>query len=705
MLKCRSWSVGLGLLMIFASAVPTLAQSSLPFWQGYGRDSQHQAVSPIAAQRLRTILWSTPVDLQPQYSGDDLYIHYGSPVVTNKNTILVPVKVGQYDGFAVEAHNATTGKLLWNQYSDYTLPGHGWIPSFGITLTPNNRLAYPGIAGIVYIRTNPDSASGTTTPIAFYGNANYNVDTASYNANVRICTPITSDKYGNLYFGYFISGTTPLNLQNGLARISPTGEGTYITAADAAEDASIQKVAYNCAPALSKDHKTLYIAVNNIPYSGFGAGYLLALDSTTLKLKSKVRLKDAKKPDNDAIIPDDGTASPTVGPDGDVYYGVLENPFYSNHLRGWLLHFNSDLSKKRTPGAFGWDDTASVVPASAVPSYTGVSPYLLLTKYNNYVEGGGDGVNKLAILDPRKSMIDPISGATVMKEVLVCTAPTPDTEKLADHPNAVREWCINTGVVDPLSKSAYVNNEDGKLYRWDFTTNTLEDVVTLTEGIGEAYTPTIMGKDGIVFAINNATLFAVGAFPTQFSLPTASFLMGTSVTFSAKLSLSRTGEVLSGRSATFTLDGAAIGAAQTNAGGIAQLTYTLPVGFVAGSHVLGVSYAGETEYGPTSYSRKVAIRYQSELTIPGVSGKRGTSVNLKATLTHVLDGAAVSGKLLTFSLNGTALGMATTDANGLATFSYAIPADAALGKVKFTVTFDGDIANLSRSKLGNLTIK
>jgi hypothetical protein len=32
----------------------------------------------------------------------------------------------------------------------------------------------------------------------------------------------------------------------------------------------------------------------------------------------------------------------------------------------------------------------------------------------------------------------------------------------------------------------------------------------LTTGLGEAYTPTIIGVDGIVYAINNGTLFAIG---------------------------------------------------------------------------------------------------------------------------------------------------------------------------------------------------
>src|SRR5262249_51730728 len=50
---------------------------------------------------------------------------------------------------------------------------------------------------------------------------------------------------------------------------------------------------------------------------------------------------------------------------------------------------------------------------------------------------------------------------------------------------------------------------DGKLYRWNLTTNTFTQQVTLTSGVGEAYTPTLIGVDGTVYAINNATLFAV----------------------------------------------------------------------------------------------------------------------------------------------------------------------------------------------------
>ncbi len=78
----------------------------------------------------------------------------------------------------------------------------------------------------------------------------------------------------------------------------------------------------------------------------------------------------------------------------------------------------------------------------------------------------------------------------------------------------MREWCINTAVVDPFTRSVLVNSEDGRLYRWDVTTNTLAQAVTLSPGVGEAYTPTLIGPDGTVYAINAAVLSAVGRWPT-----------------------------------------------------------------------------------------------------------------------------------------------------------------------------------------------
>jgi len=77
-------------------------------------------------------------------------------------------------------------------------------------------------------------------------------------------------------------------------------------------------------------------------------------------------------------------------------------------------------------------------------------------------------------------------------------------------PGARYEWCINSAAVDPADDSVIVNNEDGILYRWDLAHNTLAEKFRLNAPRGEAYTPTLVGPDGTVYAINNATLYAIG---------------------------------------------------------------------------------------------------------------------------------------------------------------------------------------------------
>jgi hypothetical protein len=236
--------------------------------------------------------------------------------------------------------------------------------------------------------------------------------------------------------------------------------------------------------------------------------YLVALDSKTLKTIKAVRLKDPYTGKFSGMA-DISTAAPTVGPDGDVYFGV-ENDFSENHGRGFMLHFSRALKTQKTTGAFGWDDTPSIVPASMVKSYHGKSTYLIMVKYNDYAEIGGTGINKIAILDPNATQTNPVTKTPVMKEVLTKAGVTPDPDTDQGHPGAVREWCINSAAVDPATDSILVNNEDGTLYRWNLGNNTLSQKIKLTGGLGEAYTPTIIGPDGTVYAINQSTLWAVG---------------------------------------------------------------------------------------------------------------------------------------------------------------------------------------------------
>jgi hypothetical protein len=132
-----------------------------------------------------------------------------------------------------------------------------------------------------------------------------------------------------------------------------------------------------------------------------------------------------------------------------------------------------------------------------------------MSKYNNYIDiGSGDGRNKVAILDPNATEADPIiPSVTVMKEVLAKVGPTHES---GEAKGVVYEWCINSAVVDAAHKSIIVNSEDGHTYRWDMRTNKFTENLNLNQPTAEAYTPTLIGPDGTVYAINNAHLYALG---------------------------------------------------------------------------------------------------------------------------------------------------------------------------------------------------
>ena len=80
-----------------AVPVATTPKSLAPViegWPGYGRDSSHSAMWSVPSQNLQPRRWSTPADLNPQYSGPNLLIHYGSPLVTPIGIVSGTVKTG-----------------------------------------------------------------------------------------------------------------------------------------------------------------------------------------------------------------------------------------------------------------------------------------------------------------------------------------------------------------------------------------------------------------------------------------------------------------------------------------------------------------------------------------------------------------------------------------------------------------------------------
>src|SRR5205085_2376196 len=401
-------------------AQTTIPAGSVPSFAG---NAQHTAIYQPTVPNLNRVRWSTTIDFN---NWGDL-THYGAPLITAANTVLAPVKIAG-DAFRVDAFDGGIGTAKYSLATDYILPSHNWIPVYNPCLTTGafgTRLYYAGAGGTIYHIDNPDSpAHGPPVQEVFYTTLpTYLANSAAYNTAIFINTPLTADSKGNVFFSFRVEGTAPTPLsttESGFARIDPNGSGTYMLAGTAASDANIDRDSHNSAPALSNDEATVYVVVKS---STAPISYLLGLDSATLAPKYRVSLKDPRN-GNPAGVTDDSTASPTVAPDNDLYFGIMGNP--SNGFRGFLLRFSSDLAMEKTSGAFGWDYTAAIVPSSMVPSYQGSSSYLLFCKYNNYAVDDGNGVNRVALLDPNTTQVDPHTSApgfAEMREVLTLIGP------------------------------------------------------------------------------------------------------------------------------------------------------------------------------------------------------------------------------------------------------------------------------------------
>ena len=411
---------------------------------------------------------------------------------------------------------------------------------------------------------------------------------------------------------------------------------------------------------------------------------LLGLDPTTLATKYSVFLRDPRN-GNPAAIPDDGTASPMVAPDGDVYFGVLGNP--GNGSRGFLLHFSGDLSVVKTPGAFGWDYTPGIVPASSVPSYTGSSAYLLFCKYNDYPSVDGSGVNRVALLDPNATQIDPhssASGLVEMREVLTVIGPTPDPEPdPSAFPNAVKEWCINAPAVNPATKSVFFTSEDGRSYRWNLVTNTLDQAVVLTPGIGEPYVPTVIGPDGTVYTLNGGTLFALGNVPginviiSSSSPDLRNTVVGSPITFTATVTGSPATPSGTVTFTDLTYDGLTPVATTlvTNVplgsnGQASVTTSSLAAGSgFLGNHFITATYNGDASHPASSVTMVQKVHANASTIVLASSpnpSSFGQAVSFTATVSSVPSGAGTPTGMVTFQDGATVIGQVPLNSNGIA---------------------------------------
>jgi hypothetical protein len=190
--------------------------------------------------------------------------------------------------------------------------------------------------------------------------------------------------------------------------------------------------------------------------------------------------------------------------------------------------------------------------------------------------------------------------------------------------------------------------------------------------------------------------------PTLLTVPDQAGAVGDKVTLTGTLQEGTTG--ISGKTVTFKVDGTSVGSAVTDAGGTASLDYTVPVSLGGGTHTIQAAFAGDSDYNQTSGSGTLTTHFNTLLQLPNVSGIGGQSVALRAAIRRYPDGVFLTGKTVTFKIDGNTVGTATTQSNYIASLSYTIPASVGPGTHTLSASFAGDSDYNTCTQTATLTV-
>jgi hypothetical protein len=214
-----------------------------------------------------------------------------------------------------------------------------------------------------------------------------------------------------------------------------------------------------------------------------------------------------------ARVIDDSSSSPTVAPDGSIFYGAYTRYDFA---RGHLLHFDSN-GQYLGAYSFGWDSTPAI--------YQHGSTYSVVIKDNEYGGGPqfGSYCNDDVLCPPRQNgpffitQLNPhlnVEWKFQNNNTQACTRNPDGTITCVPNTSGNQwanigfEWCINAPVVDS-NGVVYANSEDGNLYAIN-QGGTLKANIFLQLAIGAAYTPLAIGPDGLIYTENEGHLIVVG---------------------------------------------------------------------------------------------------------------------------------------------------------------------------------------------------
>jgi len=120
-----------------------------------------------------------------------------------------------------------------------------------------------------------------------------------------------------------------------------------------------------------------------------------------------------------------------------------------------------------------------------------------------------------------------------------------------------------------------------------------------------------------------------------------------------------------------------------------------------GEYILTVIFDGDNFYNSTNSSSNLTVQPQSTVTVLNNSSSIiNQDTSLLVYLKNV-DGKPVANKTISFSVNGTIVGNATTDSSGLANFTFK---PISTGKFSIEAVFAGDTFNLASNNSATLSV-
>ena len=500
----------------------------------------------------------------PLVDGDDVYMESKSG---NYNK-------GTYSSQAWHQNRFTwvRGELtyVWTFDSDWNAPGSQsdfWEPVYHAVLA-NGFIYDPGRGGTIFklnkadgsvvTRINPfdhiDPNTYTVSPLTAdkFGNIYYNViklhDNGPFYAHDAVDSWLVKVDPSD-----HISLLSYTGLNPAAPNATDQCPGVFQTAApwppspDAVPPSStcgLQRVGLNIAPAIADDG-TIYTLTRAHFLIGARSSFLLAINpNLTLKWATSLRnrfhdgcndgtvtesvlpvngqpggcrvgahngVDPAENKPGAGRVLDDESSSPTIAPDGSIFFGAYAR---YNYAQGHLMHFSASGTYLGAFG-FGWDITPGI--------YQHDGTYSIVIK-NNHYSGLGSYCNDPVVCPTDRTATNPASPEAYFITQLrpdlsvewtfqstntqSCTRnPDGSISCVSDHP-AGFEWCVNGMAIDSRGV-VYANSEDGHLYAIN-QGGTLRQTIFQQLALGAAYTPASLGGDGKIYSQNAGHLFVVG---------------------------------------------------------------------------------------------------------------------------------------------------------------------------------------------------